>query len=185
MKDFIIKNNDSLLLMVDIQERLFQAMEIDSQNQLKKNGSILISTAAEFNMPLIITEQYRKGLGETIPELKSIAGESLNLEKIHFDCMKNEEIKNTIIKKKRKTIIITGIESHICVLQTALTLLSTGFRVVIASDGVASRRKHDYKSALRILSDAGALIYPTETIAFMLLEKAGTPEFKKLSPLFK
>ena len=185
MKDFTIKRDDSLLLMVDIQDRLFQAMENDSQNQLKKNGSILVNTAAEFNIPLIITEQYRKGLGETIPELISIAGESLNLEKIHFDCMKNEEIKNAIIKTERKTIIVTGIESHICVLQTALTLLSTGFRVVIASDAVASRRKHDYKSALRILSDAGALIYPTETIAFMLLEKAGTPEFKKLSPLFK
>jgi len=185
MKDFIINSNDSLLLMIDIQEKLFQAMEIDSQNLLKKNSVILFRTAAEFNIPLIITEQYRKGLGETIPELKDAAGECQNLEKIHFDCMKNDEIKNAVHNTGKRTVIITGIESHICVLQTALNLLSEKFKVVIASDAVASRRKHDYKSALSILSQAGALIYPTETIAFMLLEKAGTPEFKKLSPLFK
>ncbi len=185
MKDYTINNDDALLLMIDIQEKLFQAMESNDQILLKKNAAILIKTAAEFNIPLIITEQYRKGLGETIPELKQLTGESLNLEKIHFDCMKNEEIKKEIMKSVNKTIIITGIEAHICVFQTALSLLSEGMKVVIASDGVASRRKHDCKAALRILSEAGALIYPTETIAFMLLEKAGTPEFKKLSPLFK
>lgn len=185
MKDYIINSNDTLLLMIDIQDRLFQAMEIDSQNLLKKNGATLLNTAAEFNIPLIISEQYRKGLGETIPELRPLAGEYENLEKIHFDCMKNDEIKNAIHKTNKKTIIITGIESHICVLQTSLSLLASGFKVVIASDAVASRRKQDYKSALRILSEAGAIVYPTETIAFMLLEKAGTPEFKKLSPLFK
>jgi len=160
-------------------------MENETQNLLKKNAAILISTAAEFNIPLIITEQYRKGLGTTIPELNSMAETSLNLEKIHFDCMKNDEIKEAIVKSEKRTVVITGIESHICVLQTSLSLLASGLKVVIASDGVASRRKQDYKSALRILSDAGAIVYPTETIAFMLLEKAGTPEFKKLSPLFK
>lgn len=185
MKDFTINSTDSLLLIVDIQERLFAAMESGTQTLLKKNSSILINTAVEFNIPLIITEQYRKGLGETIPELKSIAENSMNLEKIHFDCMKDTEIKKAIIDSRRKTVIITGIESHICVFQTALSLLYAGLKVVIASDAVSSRRKQDCKTALRVLSEAGALVYPTETIAFMILEKAGTPEFKKLSPLFK
>lgn len=185
MRDFTINSKDALLLMIDIQERLFNAMNDDSQVMLKKNSAILINTAAEFSIPLIITEQYRKGLGETIAVLKDLAGESLNLEKIHFDCMKNEEIKNAIMKTGKKTVIITGIESHICVFQSALSLLSSGLKVVIASDAVASRRKHDYRTALKSLAEAGALIYPTETIAFMILEKAGTPEFKKLSPLFK
>lgn len=185
MRDFTIERNNSLVLMIDIQEKLFQAMSQESQAMLKKNSAILLNTAAEFAIPVIVTEQYRKGLGETIAELKELAGESLNLEKIHFDCMKNEEIKQAILKTDKKTVIITGIELHICVFQTALSLLASGFKVVIASDAVASRRKHDYKTALKVLSEAGALIYPTETIAFMLLEKAGTPEFKKLSPLFK
>lgn len=185
MKDFTINSQDSLLLIIDIQERLFNAMDNDSQNLLKKNPAILIKTADEFNIPIIVTEQYRKGLGETIPELKSLTENSLNLEKLHFDCTKDEAIKTSIIKTGKKTIIITGIESHICVFQTALSLIAEGFKVVISSDGVSSRRKEDRKSALKILSEAGALVYPTETIAFMLLEKAGTPEFKKLSPLFK
>jgi len=185
MKDFTINSSDSLLLIIDIQEKLFNAMESSDQDLLKKNGSILIQTAAEFNIPLIITEQYRKGLGETIPELKNITGGSLNLEKIYFDCMKDEEIKKAVLKSAKKSVIIAGIESHICIFQTALSLISAGMKVVIASDAVASRRKQDRKAALRILSEAGALIYPTETIAFMLLEKSGTPEFKKLSPLFK
>jgi len=185
MKDYTIDIKDSLLLMIDIQDRLFQAMAIDEQNSLKKNCSILINTAKEFSIPMIFTEQYRKGLGDTIPELNNIAGETLHLEKIYFDCMKDEEIKKSILSSKKKTIIISGIESHICVLQTTLSLISAGMKVVIASDGVASRKKEDRDSAMKILSDAGALVYPTETIAFMILEKAGTPEFKKLSPLFK
>jgi len=185
MTDYTINSSDSLLLMIDIQDRLFQAMENDMQISLKKNCSILINTAKEFNIPLIITEQYRKGLGETIPELRDISGNSLNLEKIYFDCMKDEEIKKAIITSDKKTVIITGIESHICVFQTALSLIANGMKVVIASDGVASRNKEDRNTALNVLFKAGALIYPTETIAFMLLEKAGTPEFKKLSPLFK
>ena len=85
----------------------------------------------------------------------------------------------------RRTFILTGIETHVCVFQTALSLLRKGYRVVVASDAVASRRKHDWEYALRALAGAGALVYPTETISFMLLEKAGTGEFKKLSPLFK
>ncbi|HNX23317.1 MAG TPA: hydrolase [Spirochaetota bacterium] len=185
MKDFTINSSDSLLLIIDIQDRLFNAMESGVQSVLKKNGTILINTAREFNIPLIFTEQYRKGLGETIPELKDLAGDSLNLEKLHFDCMKDDEIKKAVLKAGKKTVIITGIESHICVLQTALSLISSGIKVIVAADGVASRKKEDWKSALSILSEAGALVYPTETIAFMIIEKAGTPEFKKLSPLFK
>ncbi len=185
MKDYTINKNDPLLLMIDIQERLFPAMETAAQSSLKKNCAILLNTAKEFSIPLIVTEQYRKGLGETIPELKDLTADAVNLEKVYFDCMKDEEIKKAILKLDKKTVIITGIEAHICVFQTALSLLTAGMRVVIASDGVASRKDEDRKMALKMLSEAGALIYPTETIAFMLLEKAGTPEFKKLSPLFK
>lgn len=185
MKDYSINSSDSLLMIIDIQERLFQAMENTAQDSLKKNCAILINTSKEFNIPIIITEQYRKGLGETIPEIKGPAGDALNLEKLYFNCMKDEEIKKAVVKTGKQTVIITGIESHICVFQTALSLIASGVKVIIASDGVASRRKQDYKSALKVLSEAGALIYPTETIAFMILEKAGTPEFKKLSPLFK
>lgn len=185
MKDFMINSSDSLHLVIDLQEKLFKAMPAQVQDNLKKNCAILLKTSKEFNIPVIISEQYRKGLGETIPELKEIADGDLNLEKIYFNCMKDDEIKKAVTESGKKTVIISGIESHICVLQTTLSLIETDFKVVIASDGVASRRKEDWRSALKILSEAGALVYPTETIAFMILEKSGTPAFKKLSPLFK
>jgi len=186
MPNFVINKSDSLLLIIDIQEKLFQAMESDSQSMVKRNCAILIKAANEFNIPMIVTEQYRKGLGETIPELKDIISDDAKVfEKIFFDAMKEEEIKKSITGSAKKTVIIAGMETHICVFQTALSLLASEYNVVIASDGVSSRRKDDKNAAITMLKEAGALIYPTETIAFMLLEQAGTPEFKKLSPLFK
>jgi isochorismate hydrolase len=185
MQDFMINKNDSLLLIIDIQDRLFQAMEIDSQSMLKRNCEILFKTANEFNMPMIVTEQYRKGLGETIPELKDFLYSAKFFEKLFFNAMKEDEIKNEILSTNKKTVILTGIEAHICVFQTALSLIEEDHNVVIVSDGVASRKKDDKNAAITMLREAGALVYPTETIAFMLLEKAGTPEFKKISPLFK
>ena len=185
MPNFMINKNDSLLLIIDIQDKLFQAMDSDSQSMVKRNCAILIKTAEEFNIPMIVTEQYRKGLGETIPELRNILSNATVFEKIFFDATKEEEIKRAVTGSAKKTVILTGMETHICVFQTALSLLALEYNVVIASDGVSSRRKDDKDSALDMLKEAGALIYPTETIAFMLLEQAGTPEFKRLSPLFK
>lgn len=99
--------------------------------------------------------------------------------------MKDEEINKYVTSTEKKTAILTGIESHICVFQTALTLLSSGYRVFIAKDAVGSRRKGDWTGAMNSLASAGAAVYPTETIAFMIIEKAGTPQFKALSPLFR
>lgn len=185
MKNFSVNSGDTLLLMIDVQDKLFNAMNGEVQDNLVKNCSILIKTASEFNIPLIITEQYRKGLGETVPELKKLAGDSQNLEKLYFNSMKDEEIKKAVFATGRNTVIVTGTETHICVFQTALSLLAEGRRVIIAMDAVGSRRKRDWEFALGALAEAGALIYPTETIVFMMLEKAGTPQFKVLSPLFK
>ncbi|HPS56709.1 MAG TPA: isochorismatase family protein [Spirochaetota bacterium] len=185
MNRFIIDRDDTFLLLIDMQEKLFRAMESKVQEMLKKNCSILLKTAAEFKMPVIVTEQYRKGLGETIPELAESCEGAPNLEKLFFDCMKDDEIRKTVTSSGKKTAILAGIESHICVFQTALTLLASGYRVVIANDAVGSRRKGDWKAAMEALAAAGAVIYPAETIAFIIIEKAGTPGFKALSPLFR
>jgi len=185
MNKYIINKDDTLLMLIDVQEKLFRVMSPEVQENLKKNCNILMKTALEFNIPLIVTEQYRRGLGETIPELLSVAGAAPNLEKLHFDCMKDDTIRDAVISSGKKTIILSGIESHICVFQTALNLLDGGFNVIVADDAVGSRRKKDWRAALKALSAAGAVVYPTETIAFMIIEKAGTAEFKAISPLFK
>lgn len=185
MERFIINRDDAFLMMIDMQEKLFRVMETKVQETLKKNCGILVRTAQEFKLPIIVTEQYRKGLGETIPDLAELCKAAPNLEKLFFDCMKDDEINKTVTSTGKKTAILTGIESHICVFQTALSLLASGYKVVIANDAVGSRRTGDWKAAMKALAAAGAAIYPAETIAFMIIEKAGTPEFKALSPLFR
>jgi nicotinamidase-related amidase len=149
------------------------------------NTNILIESARLFGMPVIASEQYRKGLGPTVgPVRDKLAGVEI-LEKIHFDCTKNEALGKCMAAAGRRAFILAGIEAHVCVFQTGLSLLRMGYNVVIASDAVASRRSHDWEYSLRALAQADAVIYPTETISFMLLGKAGTDEFKKLAPLFK
>lgn len=185
MQNFFINRDDSFFLVVDIQERLFKAMSDEDQQSLKKNCSILLTSANEMKIPVIVSEQYRKGLGETIPELKPLIAGAENYEKLYFDCTRDEVLFKGIEKTGKKTVIISGIEAHICVFQTGLSLLEKGYRVVIATDAVGSRLDENKSRALSMLEKAGALVYPVETIVFMLLEKAGTPEFKALSPLFK
>ncbi len=185
MKNYFINRDDAFVMLIDMQEKLMAAMKDKVQIDLKKNCEIILRTANEYSIPVIVTEQYRRGLGATIHELQEIIEGAENLEKSYFDCTKDCDINQSIEKAGRKTAILMGIESHICVLQTALSLLQKGMDVIIASDAVASRHKRDWETGLRLLNEAGAGIYPTETIAFMLLEKAGTPEFKKISPLFK
>jgi len=185
MNRYTIDRNDCILMLIDVQEKLFRAMDCKVQENLKKNCSILIKTASEYQIPLIVTEQYRKGLGETVPELAGLTSGAPNLEKLFFDCMKDEEIEKAVAATGRKSVILSGIESHICVFQTALTLLGRGYKVIIADDAVGSRRKENWKAAMKALSGAGAVVYPTETIAFIIIEKAGTPGFKALSPMFR
>ena len=179
------KREECALLVIDIQERLAAAMKPEIMAQAVKNTVILVETAKLFGMPVIVSEQYRKGLGVTVGPLAERLAGAESLEKLHFDCVRDAALADRIAAAGRKTIIVTGIETHVCVLQTALSLLRKGYRVVAAGDAVASRRKQDWEYALRALAAAGALVYPTETIAFMLLEKAGTEEFKKLAPLFR
>jgi nicotinamidase-related amidase len=183
--NFFIKSENSALLVIDIQEKLFAAMKEKAQKNILKNTGILIETANLHDIPIVVSEQYRKGLGPTMNELAERIDDTEFLEKLHFDCMKEENLNKALSGLEKNTIIIAGMETHVCVFQTALTLLKNGKNVIIASDAVCSRRKHDWETALRSLSAAGALIYPTETISFMILEKAGTDEFKKLAPFFK
>jgi nicotinamidase-related amidase len=185
LKKFLFNRDDTLLLVIDIQEKLMKAIPAEPAAKVIRNTDILVRTAAQFNIPVVVSEQYRKGLGQTVPELMELFDESQVLEKMYFNCMLDEALKEKILSYGKSNIIITGIETHVCVFQTAMSLLDEGKNVILASDAAASRRKHDWRGALDALSSAGALIYPVETIAFIMLEKAGTPEFKQIAPLFK
>ena len=185
MNKFIIRPEDTMLLVIDIQERLFGVMEEQFKPALIKNNAILIKTAKTFGISVVVSEQYPKGLGSTIPELAELLTDVPKIEKLYFSCFREDPVRKAIVATGKKNIIVTGIETHVCVLQTVLDLLQKDYNPVVASDAVLSRNASDRLAAIEAMRDAGAIIYPTETVAFMLLEKAGTTEFKQLSPLFK
>jgi nicotinamidase-related amidase len=180
-----LKREDCLLVVVDIQERLYGAMDAGFKDTFLKNSIVLIETAKASGIPLVVSEQYPKGLGKTVSEISRSLGDIPCLEKFSFSCYREKALKNAIDSTGKRAAIICGIETHVCVMQTVLDLMAAGYSVAVASDAVCSRRMHDRLTALEAMGRSGALIYSTETIAFMLMEKAGTPLFKQISPLFK
>jgi nicotinamidase-related amidase len=181
---FFLERDSAQLVVVDVQEKLCRAMDAKVLDKLTGNISILIDAAAELGLPTIATEQYVKGLGETVPALK----EKLcapSLEKMTFSCCGGEGFMEALAANGRRQVIVTGMETHVCVLQTALELLSKGYVVHLVCDAVMSRRKDNWDTALKTLSAAGAVLTSTEAVLFQLLRVAGTEEFKKLSKLVR
>lgn len=174
---FILNKDNSVLVIVDVQEKLTAVMK--QKEKVVNNCLHLIEAAKLLNIPIVVTEQYPKGLGHTINEIKNALPAYKPLEKVTFDCCKGGGFLRKINSLKRKHIILTGMETHVCVLQTCLSLLKK-HSVHLVSDAVCSRKKDDYMAGRELMRDAGAAITCTETVLFQLLEKAGTPEFKAI-----
>jgi len=185
MSRFQFKPQEALLLVIDIQERLHQAMEEARRSAYVKNSGILIKTAQALCMPIVVSEQYPRGLGSTIPEIDALLGQASKYEKLAFSCWGEAPIRAAIEDSGRAAVIVIGIEAHVCVLQTVMDLIAAGYNAVVATDAVCSRNASDRVTAVQAMAEAGAVAYSTESIAFMLLQRAGTPEFKQVSPLFK
>lgn len=186
MEKYYINSSDTFLLIIDIQDNLVAAMKKEVYTIIENNTCLLISSANTLNIPIIVTEQYRKGLGETTEQIrKALTDNYKPIEKLHFSCWNEIQIKEKIENMGKKYAIIAGIESHVCILQTAIDLISNGYYVHVVSDAVCSRYKSDWKFAMHYLRQAGAVITTTEILVFQLLNRAGTPEFKAISPLFK
>jgi nicotinamidase-related amidase len=184
MDRFFLGRDSAQLVVVDVQDKLCRAMDQKVLEKLTGNISILLDAAAELGLPAIATEQYVKGLGETVPALKEkLAAPSL--EKMTFSCCGGDGFLETLAQTGRRQVILTGMETHVCVLQTALELLSNGYVVHLVCDAVMSRRKETWKTALKTLASAGVVLTSTEAVLFQLLRVAGTDEFKKLSKLVR
>lgn len=181
---FFLDAENAALVVIDVQEKLCRAMDENVLAHLVKNAGILIDTANELKMPVIVTEQYVKGLGETLPELKEKIA-SAALEKMAFSCCGDDRFVSKINNLGRKTLIIVGMECHVCVLQTVIELLDAGYNVHLVRDAVMSRRRDNWFVGLEAARDAGAVITSTEAALFQLLKVAGTEEFKKLSKLVR
>lgn len=184
MQKFTLTKQNTALVIIDIQERLASVMKV--KDDVIKNTNYLIELAKMFAIPIIITEQYKKGLGGTVPEIAdNLPPEAKYVEKITFSCCDEPTFNDVVAQTARTHFVIAGMEAHICVTQTALGLMQKGKFVHIVSDAVCSRAKTNYKTALALLRDAGAVITSTETVLFQILQTAGTEEFKKISKLIK
>jgi nicotinamidase-related amidase len=177
-----IMRDDTVLLIIDIQERLVPTMAYGEQ--VIQNTNLLIEAADTFSLPVILTEQYPKGLGKTVAEINTQAVDYSVFEKISFSGF-TSEVASNLIEIGRKKIIVTGMETHVCVFQTVRDLLGQGYQVFVAADAVCSRRTLNYKNGLALMSKMGAVVTNTETLLFDLLQESGTPEFKRLSKLIK
>src|SRR5699024_4350680 len=182
MNNFTLSPKDSVLLIIDIQERLAKVMKYG--DEVIDNTNILISASEVLDFPSDYTEQYPKGLGKNVKELQEGIEEAKGFDKVAFTAY-IDEVKSLLKEMNRKKIIITGMETHVCVFQTARDLIDDGYEVFIVKDGVCSRTKENYISGIELMRDMGAVITNTETVVFDLLKKAGTPEFKVLSKLIK
>jgi nicotinamidase-related amidase len=158
---------------------------MEERDRITNNIKKLILSFSILNLPIIITEQYPKGLGHLIPLLRETIGKYGPIEKITFSCFGEDSFVDELKRLKAKSLIITGMETHICILQTALDALQQGYKVHLPEDAVCSQRKSDWQVGIEKMQRAGVIITSTETVIFELLERAGTPEFKAISKIIK
>lgn len=181
-----ITEENSIFLFIDIQEKLVNMLKEDIKNNCIKNSSILAKLSNSLNIKSIITEQYPKGLGSTIEIIKnSISVDSLVLEKTTFDAMLTEEVKTVIENSQKTNVFVCGIETHICVFQTVLSLLNKNFNVFVVKDACASRKKEQYKTSINLMEKEGAKIITTEMVLFAFLKTSKHEKFKELQALIK
>src|ERR1700741_3585942 len=173
------------LLVVDIQEKLLPP--IFEKERLVRNSQLLIRLAGILNIPAIMTAQYPKGLGNTVPEVASLLPETEPIEKIVFSCFGSDVFCSTVkrLPGNRNTVILCGMESHICVAQTALAALREGYLVHVATDAVSSRAEWNWKVGLERMRAAGAVISSTEMVIYEALRSSGTSAFKDMLKYLK
>jgi nicotinamidase-related amidase len=178
----MINIKNSLLLIIDVQERLLPV--IYEGDVVLKNINTLIKAAEILGLDMIITEQYPKGLGCTVSEL--LYSDSTEIyEKDTFSCLLQPDLLEKIRENQKTDLILCGVEAHICVLKTALDALDQGFKVHIVADAVSSRTPQNKQLGLDRIKQSNGYIVSMEMILFMLMERAGTDTFKAISKLIK
>ena len=180
-----IQREEAVLVVVDVQDALMKKMNTGVAGKVIRNIRTLLAFSKSMALPILVTEQYPKGLGRTISEIGRELESILPVEKVSFSCCGAEAFNERLSQTGRKQIILTGIETHVCVLQTADDLIRKGHEVHAVADAICSRRKLDWKIGLRWMEKKGAMISTTEIIAFQLMKEAGTEEFRGLSKLLK
>ena len=174
------------LVVIDVQERLFPAMDADHREEVMRNIKVLTATARRLNLGTLVTEQYPKGLGHTLPEVKDALPPGVQpVEKVAFSCQGVEAFRSRLTATGARQLLLAGIEAHVCVLMSALDLLAEGYAVHVVADAVTSRTQANWRLAMAQLRQAGAVVTTTETVLFQLLRQADTDDFRELARLIR
>jgi nicotinamidase-related amidase len=179
----LLGKTDSGLVIVDMQDKLMQVM--GRSQTIVDNVIKQLHLSRLFHLPVILTEQFPKWLGPTISEIRESMATYEPVKKMEFNCCDSDVFNEQLNSKRLKHIILTGIESHVCVFLTCHSLLERGYEVHVPRDAVGSRTDENWNAGLELMKEAGAVITSTETVIFQLLEKAGTKEFKEMMKVLR
>jgi len=175
----LLRPEECTLAVIDIQEKLLPP--IWESERMVRNAQFLIRMASAMNLPVLVSTQYAKGLGQTIPEIASLLPNVNVIDKLEFGCFGNGEYCSAVSKlTDRNTLLLCGMETHICVMQTALGALNQGMNIHVAADAVSSRTELNWKLGLNRMQAAGAVISSTEMMVYELMGKSGTATFKEM-----
>jgi nicotinamidase-related amidase len=174
---------NTMLLLIDIQEKLLRAMY--EKEPLIENTRKLIQGCRVLGVPILLTEQYPRGLGPTVPEIRELVPEITPIEKLSFSCCGDDGFLRALKSLDRRQILIAGIETHVCVYQTAADLVHDGYEVQVVADCVSSRTAQNRDISLEKIRDAGAGITAMEMVLFELLKTAESDKFKDISNIVK
>jgi nicotinamidase-related amidase len=178
-----LNRENTIGVVIDFQEKLLP--HIYKKDEILKRSLIMVKGLRALNVPIVVTQQYTKGLGNTIEPINNAIGNFSYIEKKTFSCYREPSFIKVMNRSGKRNVVIMGIESHICILQTALDLLYNNFNPVVVIDAISSRNKEDMDIALWRMRDVGCIMTTTESILFELCRQAGTPEFKEISKLVK
>lgn len=178
-----LNKDDTIFVVIDFQEKLMPVMH--DREVLEDRVCRLASGMKKLGIPHIVTQQYTKGIGQTIPSVAEAVGKFTPIDKTTFSCMANEEFRTQLEAAGRQTAVVCGIEAHICLQQTVLHLLAKGYRVYVPVDCASSRSEEDRKWSFDRMGKAGAVMTTYEAILYELLGDAKTEEFKAISKIVK
>lgn len=184
-KTYRIQRENCQAMIIDVQEKL--SPHIYRYNDILKKTLVLIQGLQVLDIPILLNEQYPEGLGRTVPEIMAVLDttKSKTIEKVTFSACDNDETWNYLAQQNRISVLVFGVEAHVCVMQTVLDLLDNGMQPVVIADAIGSRSAYDRRQAIRRMRRAGAVITTTEAILFELCRSSKDPAFKAISQLVK
>lgn len=181
--DWKLNRGQAALVVIDFQEKLAKVMKY--RDQVVDNINLLVTASKMMGIPVVVTEQYPDGLGPTVCEIRANLPEEDFIPKMTFNCWGVDLFREKLDRMERKTLLVVGMETHVCVYQTVVEALNRGYLVHVPEDAVCSRRTTNWRRGLEMMASAGAHITCAEAVVFDLMERADTAEFKELIKLIK